>query len=71
MSAIVKGTIARLQVEKGFGFIKDESGKDYFFHRSAIYGEGIDMLREGDSVDFTVGEGPKGPRAETVRRTST
>jgi CspA family cold shock protein len=71
MSTIVKGTIARLQVEKGFGFVKDESGKDYFFHRSAIYGEGIDNLREGDSVDFTVGEGPKGPRAETVRRTST
>ncbi|MEO8482324.1 MAG: cold shock domain-containing protein [Acidobacteriota bacterium] len=71
MSETVKGTIARLQVEKGFGFVKDEAGKDYFFHRSAVFGEGIDNLREGDSVDFTVGEGPKGPRAETVRRTST
>jgi len=70
-TATVKGTIARLQVEKGFGFVKDEAGKDYFFHRSAVFGEGIDNLREGDSVDFTVGEGPKGPRAESVRRTST
>ena len=65
------GTIARLQLEKGVGFIKDSSGQDYFFHRSAVFGEGIENLREGDSVEFTVGEGPKGPRAESVRRTST
>lgn len=65
------GTIRTLRVDKGFGFIKTESGKEYFFHQSAIYGEGIDNLREGDSVEFDVGEGPKGPRAENVRRTST
>jgi CspA family cold shock protein len=65
------GTIARLQIEKGFGFVKDDSGKDYFFHRSAVVWEQIDNLREGDSVEFTVGEGPKGPRAESVKRTST
>ena len=67
----VTGTIRTLRVDKGFGFIKDESGKDYFFHQSAVYGEGLDNLREGDSVEFDVGEGPKGPRAENVRRTST
>ena len=67
----MKGTIRTLRVDKGFGFIKDEAGKDYFFHQSAIYGEGIQDLREGDSVDYEVGEGPKGPRAEYVRRTST
>jgi cold shock protein len=65
------GTIRTLRVDKGFGFIKDTSGKEYFFHQSAVYGEGIDMLREGDSVEFDIGEGPKGPRAENVRRTST
>jgi CspA family cold shock protein len=66
------GTIKTLRAEKGFGFIKDESGRDYFFHQSAIFGEGIDMLREGDAVEFELGpEGPKGPRAESVRRTST
>jgi len=65
------GTIARLQVEKGFGFIRDGAGQDYFFHRSAVSGERIKNLREGDSVEFTVGQGPKGPRAESVRRTST
>jgi CspA family cold shock protein len=65
------GTVRTIRADKGFGFIKDESGKDYFFHQSAIYGEGIGDLREGDAVEFTVGEGPKGPRAESVRRTST
>jgi CspA family cold shock protein len=66
------GSIKTLRAEKGFGFIKSADGKEYFFHQSAIYGEGIDMLREGDSVEFTLGaDGPKGPRAENVTRTST
>ena len=67
----VTGTIRTLRVDKGFGFIKDDKGQEYFFHQSAIYGEGIADLREGDSVEFEVGQGPKGPRAENVRRTST
>lgn len=65
------GTIARLQLEKGFGFIKDDGGQDYFFHRSAVVGEAMENLRDGDSVEFTAGQGPKGPRADSVRRTST
>jgi CspA family cold shock protein len=65
------GTIRTLRTDKGFGFIKDDKGNEYFFHRSAVYGEGLEDLREGDSVEFQVGEGPKGPRAEDVRRTST
>jgi CspA family cold shock protein len=68
----VIGTIKTLRVDKGFGFIRDSSGKDIFFHASAIYGESIDMLREGDGVEFEVGQdGPKGPRATNVRRTTT
>ena len=69
--ATVTGKIRTLRVDKGFGSIKDDTGKDYFFHQSAVYGEGLDNLREGDSVEFDIGEGPKGPRAENVRRTST
>jgi CspA family cold shock protein len=65
------GTIRTIRADKGFGFIKDTVGKEYFFHRSAVYGEGLEDLREGDSVEFDIGEGPKGPRAENVRRTST
>ena len=67
----VTGQIRTIRAEKGFGFIKDETGKEYFFHRSAVYGEGLEDLREGDGVEFDLGEGPKGPRAENVRRTST
>jgi CspA family cold shock protein len=65
------GSIRTIRAEKGFGFIKDGAGKEYFFHRSAVQGEELDNLREGDSVEFDLGEGPKGPRAENVRRTST
>ena len=68
---ILTGTIRSLRVDKGFGFIKDSTGKEYFFHQSAVQGEGLNDLREGDSVEFEVGDGPKGPRAENVRRTST
>jgi CspA family cold shock protein len=66
------GTIKTLRADKGFGFIRDTTGKEVFFHSSAIYGEGIDNLREGDGVEFDLGEdGPKGPRATNVRRTTT
>src|SRR4030095_1627410 len=65
------GKIQTIRADKGFGFIKDDKGKEYFFHRSAVQGEGLENLREGDSVEFDMGEGPKGPRAENVRRTST
>ena len=53
---MVTGKIRTLRVDKGFGFIKDDTGKEYFFHQSAVYGEGLDNLREGDSVEFDVGE---------------
>lgn len=65
------GTIRRLRVDKGFGFIKSETGQEYFFHQSAIYGEGIADLREGDGVEFDVDHSPKGPRAANVKRTTT
>jgi cold shock protein len=65
------GTIQTIRAEKGFGFIKDATGKEYFFHRSAVSGEELENLREGESVEFDIGAGPKGPRAENVRRTST
>ena len=45
------GTIKTLRADKGFGFIRDSSGKEVFFHASAIFGEGIDNLREGDGVE--------------------
>ena len=61
------GTIARLLIDKGFGFIRDESGIEHFFHRSAVRDTVFELLREGQRVDFQVEESSKGPRAGNVR----
>lgn len=63
--ATMNGTIKRL-TEKGFGFIATTEGIEYFFHQSACARTSFDDLREGQAVSFTVGQGPKGPRAENV-----
>jgi CspA family cold shock protein len=65
----MKGTIARLVPDRGFGFITPESGeKDVFFHLNALDGISFDDLKEGDAVTFTVEDGPKGPAAANVAR---
>ena len=64
--ATMNGTIKRL-TDKGFGFIATGDGTEYFFHQSACTGTRFDDLREGQGVSFTVGQGPKGPRAENVK----
>ncbi|MBA3313942.1 MAG: cold shock domain-containing protein [Planctomycetaceae bacterium] len=61
-----QGTIKRL-TDKGFGFIDTGTGKDLFFHMSAVQGSTFDDLHEGQQVEFTEGRGPKGPNAENVR----
>ncbi|MBA2355050.1 MAG: cold-shock protein [Luteitalea sp.] len=61
------GTIARLLIDKGFGFIRDETGVEHFFHRSAVRGAVFELLREGQRVDFTSEDSGKGPRAGDVR----
>ena len=60
------GTIKKL-TEKGFGFIDTGDGSDMFFHMSNLDGVRFEDLREGQSVSYTPGQGPKGPRAENVR----
>jgi cold shock protein len=62
------GTIKRIAHDKGFGFIRDAGGQEYFFHRSSVQGS-FDELREGDQVNFEEEESPKGPRAKSVRPT--
>jgi CspA family cold shock protein len=61
------GTIKRLMSEKGFGFVAAADGNEYFFHQSACVDGQFDRLREGETVTFSTGQGPKGPRAENVR----
>jgi cold shock protein len=61
----MNGTIKRI-TEKGFGFIATAEGTEYFFHQSACTGTPFDDLRQGQEASFTVGQGPKGPRAENV-----
>ena len=60
------GTIKRLVRDRGFGFIKDEGGREWFFHRSAVQGN-FDELAEGRRVAFDEEDSPKGPRAANVR----
>jgi CspA family cold shock protein len=65
--AASNGTIKRIVGDKGFGFILADDGNEYFFHNSACQGTRFDQLREGQAVTFEKGQGPKGPRAESVR----
>ena len=60
-----QGTIKKLISEKGFGFIEGERG-ELFFHHSSVQGTSFEALHEGQTVEFTEGSGPKGPRAEDV-----
>jgi len=63
----LKGTIKRIIQERGFGFISAEDGREIFFHRSALEGTDFEALEEGNSMEFDVEKGPKGPRAVNVR----
>ena len=62
------GTVKWFNNEKGFGFISVEGEGDVFVHFSAITGEGYKSLEEGQSVQFDVVEGAKGPQAANVVR---
>lgn len=66
VEVMTEGTIKKL-TDKGFGFIDNGSGKDMFFHMSNLEGLQFDDLQEGQRVEYTEGQGPKGPRAENVR----
>ena len=63
-----KGTVKWFNNQKGFGFICDENGKDIFVHYSGVNMEGFKSLNEGDSVEFDIIEGEKGPQAINVTK---
>lgn len=63
----ITGTVKWFSDQKGFGFLAVEGGKDVFVHHSAIDAAGFRTLVEGQRVEFSVEQGPKGPSATNVR----
>lgn len=68
MSERISGTVKWFNTTKGYGFITRENGPDVFVHYSAIKADGFRNLEEGDRVEFSVEQGPKGPQASNVVR---
>jgi cold shock protein len=65
---MTKGTVKWFNADKGYGFIAVEGGgADVFVHYSAIEAAGYRSLEEGQTVEFDVTEGQKGPQAANVR----
>jgi cold shock protein len=68
-NSMAVGTVKWFNANKGYGFIKPESGNDVFVHASAIQGDG--SLEEGQAVEFDITQGQKGPQAANVRPVAT
>jgi CspA family cold shock protein len=64
----MKGRVEWFNSSKGFGFIGRDDGPDVFVHYTGIVGEGYKTLDEGDTVEFEIVQGPKGPQAANVTR---
>ncbi len=66
MSERYIGTVKWFNATKGFGFIGREDGEDVFVHYTAIQMDGYRSLEEGQKVEFSIEEGPKGLQAANV-----
>ena len=66
MADRITGTVKWLNSAKGYGFIAREGGKDVFVHFSAVQMDGYRTLNEGDQVEFSIEDSPKGPQAVSV-----
>jgi len=66
MNERITGTVKWFNASKGYGFIEHQGGPDVFVHFSAIQSNGFRTLQEGQHVEFTIEQGPKGPQAANV-----
>lgn len=62
------GKVKWFNAKKGYGFICDEDGADVFVHFSALNMEGFKVPEEGDTVEYEVVDGEKGPQAANVTK---
>jgi len=63
---MAQGTIKKLVTDRGFGFIAGDRD-ELFFHHSEVSGVSFEELHEGQSVEYEIGQGRKGPCATSVR----
>ena len=65
----LKGKVKWFNPSKGFGFIeREDKEKDAFVHASAVKAAGMRYLNEGDKLEFTLEDGPKGPSAVNLKK---
>jgi CspA family cold shock protein len=66
MGERVTGTVKWFNNDKGYGFLSQENGPDVFVHHTAIQADGFRTLTEGQMVEFSIEQGPKGLQAANV-----
>ena len=64
----MKGTVKNFNKEKGYGFIRAEDNRDYFFHYSALIMDDYKTAEKGENVEFEIEESDRGPRAKNVKQ---
>lgn len=62
-----RGVVRWFNNAKGYGFLGRDGGPDVFCHYTSIQRKGFKSLKEGDTVEFDVIQGDKGPQADRVQ----
>lgn len=63
-----KGTVKWFNAAKGYGFIQRSTGEDVFVHYKSVEMDGFRTLKEGETVEFDIEQGPKGLQAVKVKK---